>query len=133
MDAEEQRLEVEPAHADDDDLAVDDTALGQRRGEGCDELGEVTVHRLLVAALQHDLVAVAKHQRPKAVPLGLELPAVAARQGIRGLGQLWTAWARAAERRAGACSNPSAWGYPGVRPLNRQDGDRSPGPRRFIG
>src|SRR2546422_8433170 len=39
-------------------------------GEGCDELGEVTVHRLLVAALQHDLVAVAKHQRPKAVPLG---------------------------------------------------------------
>src|SRR3989442_15991290 len=87
MDAEEQRLEVEPAHADDDDLAVDDTALGQRRGEGCDELGEVTVHRLLVAALQHDLVAVAKHQCSKAVPLGLELPAVAARQGVRGFGQ----------------------------------------------
>src|SRR5213592_4253324 len=87
MDAEQQRLEVEPAGADDDDLTVDDAALGQRRGEGCDELGEVAIHRLLVAALQHDLVAVAKQQRPKAVPLGLELPAVAARQGVRGLGE----------------------------------------------
>jgi len=77
VDSEQQRLEVEPVRSDDDDLAVDDTALGQRRGERGDELREVAVHRLLVAALEQNLVAVTEHERTKAVPLGLELPPVA--------------------------------------------------------
>ena len=87
MDAQQQRLEVEPARADDDDLAVEDAALGQRGGERRDELREVAVHRLLVAALQQDLVAVAEDQRAKAVPLGLELPAVAVGQRLGGAGE----------------------------------------------
>ena len=66
-----------PLVADDDDLAVDDAALGKRRRERRDQLREVAVHRLLVAALQQDLVAVAEHQRAEAVPLRLELPAFA--------------------------------------------------------
>ena len=88
-----------PSAPDDDDLAVDDAALGQRGGERGDELGEVAVHRLLVAALQQDLVAVAEDQRAEAVPLGLELPALAVGQARP---RRWTASARAAERRAGA-------------------------------
>ncbi len=51
VDAQEQRLEVEPVGADDDDLAVDHTALGQPGGQRGDELGEIPVHRLLVTAL----------------------------------------------------------------------------------
>jgi hypothetical protein len=87
MDAQEQGLEVEPGRPDDDDLAVDDAALGQRGAQRGDQLGEVPVHRLLVTALQEDLVAVAEHQGPKAVPLRLELPSRPARQGVGGAGQ----------------------------------------------
>ena len=72
---------------------------GSAAASGSSELREVAVHRLLVAALQEDLVAVPKHERPEAVPLGLEQPALAVRQGIRGGSR---ASARAAERRAGA-------------------------------
>src|SRR5687767_12619675 len=87
MDAQQQRLEIEPGSARDDDLAVDDAALRQRGGQRDDELRKVAVHWLLVAALQQDVVAVAKDQRSKAVPLGLELPPLAAGQGVRGAGQ----------------------------------------------
>src|SRR6185369_6132899 len=87
MDAQEQGLEVEPVGADDHDLAVDDAALRQRGDQRGDELREVPVHGLLVAALQQDLVAVAEDQRSKAVPLGLELPSVTAGQGLRRVGQ----------------------------------------------
>src|SRR4029453_6939325 len=83
MNAQQQRLEVEPGGADDDDLAIDDAARGQRGGEGGDELREVPVHGFFVAALQEELVAVAKYDRPEAVPLGLELPARPVRQGVR--------------------------------------------------
>src|SRR6266498_3839345 len=82
MDAQEQRLEVEPPFPDDDDLAVEDTACGERRTQRLNELGEVPVHRPLVAALEQDLIVVAKHQRPEAVPLRLELPHFALRQPI---------------------------------------------------
>ena len=75
MDAQEQRLEVESAGADDHDLAVDDTALGQRAGQRREQLGEISVHRLFVTTLQQDLVAVAEHEGSEAVPLRLELPA----------------------------------------------------------
>jgi hypothetical protein len=83
MDAQQQRLEIEPVLAHDDDLAVHHAARGQRGGERGDELGEVAIHRLRIPALQQDLVAVPEYQRAKAVPLGLELPARAAGQGLR--------------------------------------------------
>src|SRR4051812_33990562 len=87
MDAQEERFEVEPRGADDDDLAVDDAALRQVGEQRLDELGEVAVQRLEVAALQQELVAVAKDQRAEAVPLRLELPAVALRQAVGGGGE----------------------------------------------
>src|SRR5215469_15106955 len=87
MDAQEQGLKVEPVDPDDHDLAVDHVAFGQRGGQWGDEFRKVSVHGLLVAALQQDLVAVAKHQRSKAVPLGLELPSLTVRQGVSGAGQ----------------------------------------------
>src|SRR2546426_12398221 len=87
MDAEEQRLEVEPVGARDDDLAVEDAALRERGGERRDELREVSVHRLLVAALEQDVAAVAEDERAKPVPLRLEEPSLAVRQRVGGAGQ----------------------------------------------
>src|ERR1700678_4269074 len=72
-----ERLEVETARSGDDDLAVEHAALRKLLFEHRDQLGEVTVERFGVAALDQHLVAVAKHQRAKAVPLGLEAPGIA--------------------------------------------------------
>ena len=79
MNPQKQRLEVESLRTDDDDLAVDDTALRKCCQQRIDELGKVAVHRLLVAALQQNVVAIAEHQSAKAIPLRFELPAVAGR------------------------------------------------------
>ena len=81
-------LEVERAVAGDHDLAVEDAALGQLGPERLGELREVAVERLEVAALRVDLVAVAEDERPEAVPLGLELPAVAVGQGALALASM---------------------------------------------
>ena len=70
-----QRVEVEPALADDHDLAVDHAALGQALAQERLELGEIAAERLQVAALDVELVAVAKHDGAEAVPLRLEQPA----------------------------------------------------------
>ena len=52
----------------DDDLSVDDATLRKLRGGGCHELGEVSGERAFIAAAEFDLVAVAKADRPEAVP-----------------------------------------------------------------
>jgi hypothetical protein len=87
VDAQQQRLEVERAVAGDDHLAVDDAALRQRGLERLGQLGKVAIERLEVARLREHLVAVAEHDRPEAVPLGLEQPAVGVGQGIDRLGE----------------------------------------------
>ena len=100
MDAQQQRLEVEARAAPRSRSRRRATQrAGSAAASGRDELGEVAVHRLLVAALQQDLVAVAKHERAEAVPLGLEQPALAVGQARR---RRWTASAQAAARPAGA-------------------------------
>ena len=71
----------------DHDLAVEHAALGQLRPERLEQLGEVTVERLFVAALDEDLVAVAEDERAKAVPLGLEDPAFAGGQLVDAFGE----------------------------------------------
>src|SRR5207302_11189340 len=62
-------------------------ALGQVGLEGLDQLGKVAVHGLLVAAAEHDVVAVAEGDAAEAVPLGLVEEAIALRQLARELGQ----------------------------------------------
>ena len=64
-----------------------DAALGELRHERIEQLGEVAVERLLVAALDEDLVAVAEDERAEAVPLGLEDPAVAFGEFADALGE----------------------------------------------
>ena len=131
VDAQQQRLEVEAAVARDDDLAVEHAALGQRGAERVGQLGEVAVQRLEVARLRVDLVAVAEDERPEAVPLRLEQPAVVGRQAV---GRPWRASARAAARRAGGGPSPectaSRAGSPAPPAPARDPGSRPPGRRR---
>ena len=74
MDAELKGIEVERAALDDDDLTVKYALSRQLRFYGIEQLREVTVQRFLFAALEEYLVAVAKDQRAKSVPLRLEYP-----------------------------------------------------------
>ena len=61
--------------------------LGSACASARSSSGKVAVQRPQVAALEVDLVAVAKHQRAKAVPLGLEQEAALVRKLIGDLGQ----------------------------------------------
>ena len=72
-----QGLEVEDACAGDDQLAVENAAVGQGCLEGSLQLGEVAQQGLAVPGLEVQLVAVAEHEDPKPVPLRLVQPPVA--------------------------------------------------------
>ena len=58
-----QGVEVEAGGAGDDDLAVDDRAVGSRASEGVAQLGEVAVERAQVAALDRDLAGASDERR----------------------------------------------------------------------
>ena len=87
MNAELQRVEVEAAVGGDDDFAVEHAAGGQLRAERIEQIGEVAVQRLFVAALDQDLVAIAEDQRAKAIPLRLEDPCSIGWQCVDSLGE----------------------------------------------
>src|SRR5437667_10876182 len=77
MQAELERVEIEPVVLGDDDFAVEHAGRGQLRAECFDYLGEVAVERLFIAALDVDLVLVAEDQGAEPVPFGLEDPRAA--------------------------------------------------------
>src|SRR3954471_7607321 len=80
MQPQLQQVEVQSLLGCDDDLSIENASLWQLRLERLDQLGEVSIERLLVPALNEHLVAVAEDERAKPIPLGLEDPAVARRQ-----------------------------------------------------
>jgi hypothetical protein len=75
VETELQRFEVERAVSGDDNLTIEHASLRKRRPQRLNHLGEITVQRLLVAALDQDLVAIAEDQGAKTIPLRLENPA----------------------------------------------------------
>src|SRR5258706_14373507 len=87
MESHLQRLELQGFADRDDDLAVEHAALGELRLERIDQLGEIAIERLLIPALDEDLVAVTEEQRAKAGPLGFEDPAFAGWQLADTLGE----------------------------------------------
>lgn len=72
-----------PSGPEDDQLAVDDVAAA-----GELDLGEVAPQGLAVARLEEDVVAVDEGERPEAVELRLERPAVTLRQLLSRQGEL---------------------------------------------
>src|SRR5580693_7320844 len=81
------RLEVERAAFGNHQFAVDDAALGQHGLQRRGELGEITVERLLVPALNEQLVAVTEDESSEAVPFWLEDPSLTVRHPFHSLGE----------------------------------------------
>jgi len=79
MKAHLQPFEIQTVGRDDDDLAVDDAAVGQLCEKRLVQFGEVSVERPQVPTLNIEVVATAKHERAKSVPLRLEDPLVTRR------------------------------------------------------
>ena len=59
---------------DDDHLYIEHTTCGQRSAQWFQQLRKVTIEWFSVAALDENLISIAKHQRAKTIPLGLEDP-----------------------------------------------------------
>ena len=74
MNAQLQGIEVERVILAIDDFAVQHAAQRATASERLEQFREVTVQRFLVATLDQDLVAVAKHQSTKAIPFRFEDP-----------------------------------------------------------
>ncbi len=87
MDAQQERFEFEPVGSRNDDLAVDDAALGQVRLERGRQLRKVAVEGVSGRGSGVRLIAIAEDDCAEAVPFGLEQPAVTLRDAIRELGQ----------------------------------------------
>ena len=89
MDPLLERIEVEPVPfaVGDDDLAVDDAAVGQRVGEHRQQLREISVERLLVAARELDVVAVTEDDAAEPVPLRFVQHAIGVGDRARQLGE----------------------------------------------
>jgi hypothetical protein len=77
MQPELQRLELESLLAGDDNLSVEDAPLRQLCLQRIDQLREVAIEWLLVAALDEDFIPVTEEKRAEAVPLGFEDPSFA--------------------------------------------------------
>src|SRR5438105_8411727 len=89
MDAQEQRIEVEPVLGGDDDLPVEHAARRRLLAERREQLGEVPVERFFLARLQNHFRAVAEDEGAEAVPLRLVEPAAALGQRRGELRQHW--------------------------------------------
>ena len=87
MKAQLQRLEIEPAGAHDHDLAVEHAALRQLHPQRVDQFRVVAAERLLIAALDEELVCITKNQCPEAIPLRLEEPPLTIRQSVGRFGE----------------------------------------------
>ncbi len=82
-----QRLEIEPAILGDDDFAIQHATRRQLRPQRLEQFGKIAVQRLFIAALDLDLVPVAKNQRAKPIPLRFEDPRFAGGQVVHSLGE----------------------------------------------
>src|SRR5260370_6300242 len=74
MEPKLERVEVEAVVPNDHNLSVEDAARRQGRTYRLQQLRKVTLERLFVTTLDQDLIALAKHQRAKAIPLRFEDP-----------------------------------------------------------
>src|ERR1700685_694273 len=73
---------INPIMLDDDHFSVEHTTCGHRSAQGFQQLRKVTIEWFSVAALDENLISIAKHQPPKTIPLGLENPIALLRQFI---------------------------------------------------
>jgi hypothetical protein len=81
------RIEAEPGIGDHHDLPVHDASLRQRDAQQLHELREVARERPVVPRPELELVAVAEHDAPEPVPLGLVEETVGSRHRVHRPGE----------------------------------------------
>src|SRR5271163_482462 len=74
MQTQLQRIKIKPTIFDDDDLSIEHATRWQQSVQRFQQLRKVTIERFCVAALNENLIFIAKHQRAKSIPLWLENP-----------------------------------------------------------
>src|SRR5579864_313269 len=74
MQTQLQRIKIKPIIFDDYYLSIEHTTCGQRSAQWFQQLRKVTIEWFFVAALDENLISIAKHKRAKTIPLGLENP-----------------------------------------------------------
>src|SRR5436309_12171495 len=77
MKSELKGIEIETLIASDNDFPVEDALFRQLRFQRIDELGEISIERFLVAALNKNFIAVTEDECAESVPLRLEDPSFA--------------------------------------------------------
>jgi hypothetical protein len=87
MQAQLQSVEVEFVILHNDQFPVEHTPNWQCGAQRVKQFREIAVQRLLVAALDQDLLAVTEHQRAKSIPFGLVDPVAGCGQRIHALGK----------------------------------------------
>src|ERR1700744_831254 len=74
MNTKLEGIEIKRAANGDHDLAIQHIAVRELLKQWIDELGKVEIEGFLVAALDQDLVSIAKNQRAKSIPFRLKAP-----------------------------------------------------------
>src|SRR3954464_6034030 len=92
MESHLEEVEAQTLLARDHYLAVEDASFRKLRLERSEQLGEIAVERLLVAALDEDVVAIPEDQGAKAIPFGLEDPPFAGWKRADPLGEHRQNW-----------------------------------------
>ena len=86
MQPELQRVEIEAARGDDDDLAIDDATRRQPLEQCVVQLGKIAIERLQIAALDVDVARREKRSR-ESRPIWARTDSRHPRQGVGDLGQ----------------------------------------------
>src|SRR6185369_17406445 len=92
MQTQLERVEIECTFLRDDDFAVEHTTSRELLQYWIDQFREITVQRLLIAALYENFFSVAKDQRAKAVPFGFEDPRACLGQFADAFCKHWKDW-----------------------------------------
>src|SRR5262249_902124 len=87
MQAQLQRVEVQPVVPDDDNFSVGYAASRQRRGQRPNQLRKVAGEVPFLATPEQELMAIATYQGAKSIPLGLKNPVSIGGQFIHTPGQ----------------------------------------------
>lgn len=92
VDAQLQRIEVEPGIPGYDKFTVEDTLRRKLFAQWSEDLGEVTVQRFFITALNENFFSIAKDEDPKAVPLRFVDPVADSRDLVDPLGEHGKQW-----------------------------------------
>ena len=97
MQPQLQLVKVKALISHDHNLAIQHAPLRQTRSQWIQQLGEISIQRFFISALNQDFIVFSKDQGTKPIPLRFENPHPAARQFVNALrehGQNWRIYSK---------------------------------------